>query len=350
MPALGGTLTLASTTAGTGAVDNGPAAGTAVKLGLDNTAATPGAVTYTLDAASNGAAFNNFGGLVLRQTGSASVTARAAHQRRVTRRQSRSTTYNQLGGTLNLNGHSFTVGGAANISGGEIMGASSTFAANSINVTAGTLAPESGASTPGTLTLTGNTLLGHNAILNYELGTPGTIGGGINSLTEVQGNLTLSGTLDVAGLAGFGVGTYRLMDYTGSLVNNTLAIGTLPAGFTATIDVSTAHEVNLVVSAASILIGDVNHDGIVNGQDLALVSSNWLVTGLNPHPVGDVNLDGIVNGQDLALVSSNWLATSGGGGASIASPVPEPASYTLCLMGVVVGLAYRSVRRRTNVG
>ena len=52
------------------------------------------------------------------------------------------------------------------------MGASSTFAANSINVTAGGIAPESGPSTPGTLTLTGNTLLGHSAILNYESGRP----------------------------------------------------------------------------------------------------------------------------------------------------------------------------------
>ena len=84
--------------------------------------------------------------------------------------------------------------------------------------------------------------------------------------------------LDVAGLTGFGAGTYRLMDYTGSLVNNTLSIGTLPAGFTATIDLSTAHEVNLVVTqSASFLQGDVNHDGIVNSQDLGLVAANGCI-------------------------------------------------------------------------
>jgi hypothetical protein len=60
------------------------------------------------------------------------------------------------------------------------------------------------------------------------------------------------------------------------------------------------------------LAGDANGDGIVNGQDLALVSSNWLTHG----PAGDVNSDGIVNGQDLAVISSNWLATAGGAGTN----------------------------------
>jgi len=55
------------------------------------------------------------------------------------------------------------------------------------------------------------------------------------------------------------------------------------------------------------LVGDANHDGIVNGQDIALVASNWLTHG----PTGDVNFDNIVNGQDIALIASNWLATAG---------------------------------------
>ena len=54
--------------------------------------------------------------------------------------------------------------------------------------------------------------------------------------------------------------------------------------------------------------GDVNLDGIVNSQDLANVSSNWLRTGVGLLS-GDVNGDGIVNSQDLATISSNWLQT-----------------------------------------
>jgi hypothetical protein len=55
--------------------------------------------------------------------------------------------------------------------------------------------------------------------------------------------------------------------------------------------------------ALNVLPGDINGDGIVNSQDLALVSSGWLSSG----PTGDDNGDGIVNSQDLALVSSQWL-------------------------------------------
>ena len=56
--------------------------------------------------------------------------------------------------------------------------------------------------------------------------------------------------------------------------------------------------------AFNVLPADANQDGIVNSQDLAIISSSWLGAG----PTGDVNADGIVNSQDLALVASQWLA------------------------------------------
>ncbi|HVU89305.1 MAG TPA: dockerin type I domain-containing protein [Pirellulales bacterium] len=64
--------------------------------------------------------------------------------------------------------------------------------------------------------------------------------------------------------------------------------------------------------AINVLPGDANGDGIVNSQDLALVSSSWLSSG----PVADDNGDGIVNSQDLALISSQWLAALPAGGAA----------------------------------
>ena len=69
--------------------------------------------------------------------------------------------------------------------------------------------------------------------------------------------------------------------------------------------------------AFNVLPGDVNQDGIINVQDLALVSSGWLSAG----PAGDVNADGIVNSQDLAFLSSNWLATLPAGGAQASASV-----------------------------
>jgi hypothetical protein len=82
------------------------------------------------------------------------------------------------------------------------------------------------------------------------------------------------------------------------------------------------------------LAGDANGDGIVNGQDLATIASQWNHSGL--FQAGDLNNDGIVNTQDLALASSNWLGTSLGQGGpanmSNALPVPEPATLLLSLV------------------
>ncbi|HVU87780.1 MAG TPA: dockerin type I domain-containing protein [Pirellulales bacterium] len=84
--------------------------------------------------------------------------------------------------------------------------------------------------------------------------------------------------------------------------------------------------------------GDINTDGIVNSQDLALVSSDWLVSGTGV--TGDLNGDGIVNSQDLAIVSSNWGATSDAvsttGGSTNAAAVPEPTGLLTFACGAVI--------------
>jgi len=47
---------------------------------------------------------------------------------------------------------------------------------------------------------------------------------------------------------------------------------------------------------------DINGDGVVNALDLAIVFSNWGLTGR----AGDANADGIVSGNDIAVVLNNW--------------------------------------------
>jgi hypothetical protein len=76
------------------------------------------------------------------------------------------------------------------------------------------------------------------------------------------------------------------------------------------------------------LPGDVNHDGIVNAQDIAAIASNWLATGYLP---ADANGDFIVNAQDIAVVASHWLQTDGGGSGGAAA-VPEPTAWALAVM------------------
>lgn len=46
---------------------------------------------------------------------------------------------------------------------------------------------------------------------------------------------------------------------------------------------------------------DLNHDGVVNASDLALLLSNWSGQG-----VGDIDQDGVVGASDLAVLLSSW--------------------------------------------
>ncbi len=97
--------------------------------------------------------------------------------------------------------------------------------------------------------------------------------------------------------------------------------------------------------------GDVNHDAIVNSQDLAVVTSNWLQTGAGQ--TGDVNHDGVVNSQDLALISSEWLQTTSGQSGAATVAVPEPATAMqvgLAALSLLIGLRLSTGRRRARRG
>jgi hypothetical protein len=101
--------------------------------------------------------------------------------------------------------------------------------------------------------------------------------------------------------------------------------------------------------ATPALPGDVNFDGIVNGQDIALIASDWLHMGVGI--AGDANYDGIVNGQDIAVIASHWLDTAGSsggggvaGGAGGGSAVPEPSTVVLAAVGGLALLACRQWR------
>ena len=56
----------------------------------------------------------------------------------------------------------------------------------------------------------------------------------------------------------------------------------------------------------------------------------------------DANNDGIVNTQDIAVITANWLQTSSDGLAH-SSAVPEPTTVGLAMIG---GLALLTCRRR----
>lgn len=89
-------------------------------------------------------------------------------------------------------------------------------------------------SSAGTLTITNGYLaLSPTSILEYELNAADTtVGGGVNDLVRVFGALTLDGTLNITGPGDFTAApfnsTWTLFEYTGSLTDNTIVLGTLP--------------------------------------------------------------------------------------------------------------------------
>jgi fibronectin-binding autotransporter adhesin len=154
------------------------------------------------------------------------------------------TTVNQIGtgttvltgahtytGATNINAGTLLVEGslgntATNVADGGTLGGSGSIAGAVTVADGGILAPGSSA---GTLTV-GSLSLSSGSTLDYELGRAGAIGGGVNDLIEVTGNLTLDGTLDITDIGGFGAGVYRLINYGNGLIDNGLEIGVVPDG------------------------------------------------------------------------------------------------------------------------
>ena len=82
--------------------------------------------------------------------------------------------------------------------------------------------------------------------------------------------------------------------------------------------------------------GDVNLDGIVNAQDIAIMASHWLASGVGTQ--GDANGDGIVNAQDIGVIASHWLDRATSAGNNAHAMVPEPSAFTLLATSIIVCL------------
>lgn len=187
----------------------------------------------------SGASIAKSGGGTLRLTGSSSF----------------SNNVNVSQGTFLASG-THTGAGLVQVSAGAILGGTGSWAGSLSVVASGILAPGEG---PGTLTSGPATLTANNAVMNWELGAPGTLvapGSDVfpagSDLLLVNGSLSLPTglnilTLLVSPLAGFDAGTYKLIDYGTGTLNGTVTanynanfnILGLPAGYSATVDTLT---------------------------------------------------------------------------------------------------------------
>ncbi len=151
-------------------------------------------------------------------------------------------------GTLQIDGDQSAATGATTVQNGGTLSGKGIIGGNVAVADGGALNPgDAGAA--GTLTINGNLALSSGATMNYQLGQPNVVGGALNDLTVVHGNLTLDGTLNVTATPGgsFGPGLYRIVSYDGTLTDNGLALGSTPAG-SYQVQTAVAHQVNLLNS------------------------------------------------------------------------------------------------------
>ncbi len=153
-------------------------------------------------------------------------------------------------GTLLVNG-SLAAGSAVTVQSSATLGGSGSIGGPTSILAGGILSP---GTSPGTLTITNTLSLADTSILNFEIDAADPSSSVFNDLITGVTDLTLGGTLDLTGSGDFSTvpaGTlWRLINYSGTLTDNTLAIGTAPtlaAGLSFSVDTATAGQVNLVV-------------------------------------------------------------------------------------------------------
>ncbi|MCT4706430.1 autotransporter-associated beta strand repeat-containing protein [Enterobacteriaceae bacterium H16N7] len=121
----------------------------------------------------------------------------------------------------------------------------------------------------GTLTINGNLTLANDTDSQFQLGQRYTPGGALNDLVDVDGDLTLDGTLNAALAEGgnFLPGVYRLFNYGGALTSNTMDIESLPTQFPGRYGIQTniSGQVNLVLNFTLPLARLQYWDGDITG-------------------------------------------------------------------------------------
>ncbi|WP_395346358.1 autotransporter-associated beta strand repeat-containing protein [Variovorax sp. UC122_21] len=215
-------------------------------------------------------------------------------------------------GTLSVNNKSGSATGTGDVqvqAGATLAGTGSVAGAVTVDK-GGVLSAGNGGA--GTLTL-GSLSLNAGSVLNYELGQAGVAGGSLNDLIDVNGNLQLDGTLNVSETAGgkFGAGLYRLINYTGTLTDNGLDIGTAPTDAkNLQVQTAVANQVNLVNSeGVTLTLWDGSDPANFNDGKVAGGSGSWRAGGSTASWTG---IDGTLNGgwqQDGVAIFSGQAGT-----------------------------------------
>jgi hypothetical protein len=276
------------------------------------------------------------------------------------------TTVNPASVTVNNSDGNYTISGT-----GKIVDAGALVKTGTGTLTIGTaLSVGSLSITGGTLKLAANTTLGSGTATSNVILTSLTVSG--TGVLDVNNNhiiITYGASDPVSTIAGYLETGYNGGNWNGlggidtsaPLTVNGLKYG---LGFADGKDGKVVGLSSGEIEVGYTLLGDANLDGFVNGEDFAILASNFnqSVTGWDR---GDFNYDGTVNGEDFLDLASNFNqgvsgAASAGDVAALdafaaanglalpTSSVPEPASASIVVAASVGFLAARRARRRAT--
>ncbi|MDR2870987.1 MAG: autotransporter-associated beta strand repeat-containing protein, partial [Xanthomonadaceae bacterium] len=194
-----------------------------------------------------------------------------------------------------------TVASGARLGGSGIVGGSVTMASGS-SITPGAIP-----NTPSTLTINGDLTLNSGTELLYNMVQANVVGGALNDLLVVNGNLTLDGTINVIDQGQIlGPGVYRIINYSGTLTDNGLDIGNFVTPPATPQDSEVITRPLTGFSVQTVIPNQVN---LVNSAGLTM--NYWDVTGKNDNLIAGGT--GIwQNGGAL----DNWTDSSGSANAS----------------------------------
>jgi fibronectin-binding autotransporter adhesin len=196
-------------------------------------------------------------------------------------------------GGLFINGDQTAATGSTTVNSGGTLGGTGTVGGNVTIAGGGTLNPGGATNVAGTLTINGDLQLANNSTLTYNFGQANVVGGPLNDLTVVGGNLTLGGTINVATSAGgsFDPGVYRVISYGGALINNGLNVGIVPSP-DYFVQTAIDHQVNLVNTNGLILNFWDGDAGPKNNNTVDGGNGTWHVAGADDNWT---EMTGVVN-------------------------------------------------------